>query len=300
MFNALLPKQPPLAFAYWRFQKVREDCYRETRFDIAAKGLRNTETLFDRLKIYEQRCRNRGRSEWRVFASIRETMQRGESFALAIKPFVPNDEYALLDIADESSREDAVVRGFELAEMAAKAKRVSSSTTSMQMAYPALLLVYMYAYCMLFGGVIFPQIIDVRPLDQWPELGLFLYHIDTFCYQCWWLTLTVLIGLVLAYFSSLKRWAGPIRDRFDRMLLWRNRRDLRAALLIVSLGLFDSNLTLRAALERLMKTADPWLRWHLATMNRRLTVRSDETHACPRHRNLSGGNRRHDHRCRRS
>jgi hypothetical protein len=162
--------------------------------------------------------------------------------------------------------------------MAAKAKRVLSSTTSVQMAYPALLLVYMYAYCMLFGGVIFPQVLDVRPLEQWPDLGRFLYHVDTFCYEYWWLTLTAMIGLVLAYFSSLKRWSGPLRDRFDRMpLLWRNRRDLRAALLIVSLaGLFDSNLTLRAALDRLLKTADPWLRWHLKIMDRRLTARSDE------------------------
>ncbi|MCE4547639.1 MULTISPECIES: type II secretion system protein [unclassified Caballeronia] len=277
-FAKMLPERQQLFVARWRFQRVREDFYRETRLDIAVKGLRNTETLFDRLETYEKRSRSRGKLEWRVFARIRETMQRGESFALAIKPFVPGDEYALLDIADESSREDAVVRGFELAEMAAKAKRVLSSTTSVLMAYPALLLIYMYAYCMLFGGVIFPQVLDVRPLDQWPDLGRFLYYVDTFCYEYWWLTLTAMIGLVLAYFSSLKRWAGPLRDRFDRTpLFWRNRRDLRAALLIVSLaGLFDSNLTLRAALERLLKTADPWLRWHLKIMDRRLTARSDE------------------------
>jgi type II secretory pathway component PulF len=277
-FAKLLPKRQQVAAARWRFQKVREDFYRETRLDIAAKGLRNTETLFDRLETYEKRNRARGRIEWHVFARIRETMQRGESFAHAIKPFIPGDEYALLDIADESAREDAVVRGFELAEMAAKAKRILSSTTSVQMAYPALLLVYMYAYCMLFGGFIFPQVKDVRPLEQWPDFGRLLYHVDTFCYDYWWLTLTVVIGLVSAYFSSLKRWAGPLRDKFDRMpLLWRNRRDLRAALLIVSLaGLFDSNLTLRAAFERLLKTADPWMRWHLMTMSRRLTVRADE------------------------
>ncbi len=140
-FAKMLPVRQQLLVARWQFQKVREDFYRETRLDIAAKGLRNTETLFDRLETYEKRSRSRGKLEWRVFARIRETMQRGESFALAIKPFVPGDEYALLDIADESSREDAVVRGFELAEMAAKAKRVLSSTTSVQMAYPALLLI---------------------------------------------------------------------------------------------------------------------------------------------------------------
>ncbi|WP_332309149.1 hypothetical protein [Candidatus Burkholderia verschuerenii] len=215
MFNTfvkILPLRQQLAVARIRFQKVREDFYRETRLDIAAKGLRNTETLFDRLETYEKRSRSRGRIEWQVFARIRETMQCGENFAIAIKPFVPGDEYALLDIADESSREDAVVRGFELAEMAAKAKRVLSATTSVQMAYPALLLVYMYAFCMLFGGVIFPQVLDVRPLDQWPDFGQLLYHVDTFCFEYWWLTLTVLIGLVLAYFASLKRWAGPLRS----------------------------------------------------------------------------------------
>ena len=120
MFNMLatmLPERQQITAARWRFQKVREDFYRETRLDIAAKGLRNTETLFDRLETYEKRNRARGRIEWRVFARIRETMQRGEGFAHAIKPFIPGDEYALFDIADESSREDAVVRGFELAEI---------------------------------------------------------------------------------------------------------------------------------------------------------------------------------------
>jgi type II secretory pathway component PulF len=281
MFNLIgkmLPERQREAYARWRFQKVREVFYRETRLDIAKKGLRNTETLFDRLETYEKRNRSRGQIVWTVFAKIRETMQRGESFSIAIKPFIPGDEYALLDIADESAQEDAVVRGFELAEMAASAKRVLSATTQLQMAYPALLLVYMYAYCMLFGGAIYPQILDSKPLDQWPDAGRWLYHIDSFAYNYWWLSLCLVIGLVTMYFYSLKRWTGHVRNRFDRLpMLWRNRRDLRAALLIVSLaGLFDSNLTLRAALDRLLKTSDPWLRWHLKSMHRRLTARSDE------------------------
>ena len=274
----MLPERQQMGLARWSFQRVREDFYRETRLDIATKGLRNTETLFDRLETYEKRNRTRKKIVWRVFARIREAMLRGDSFSAAIKPFIPGDEYALLDIADESAVQDAVVRGFELAEMAATAKHTLSATTSLQMAYPAFLLVYLYGFCMLFGGEIYPQVLDSKPLDQWPDAGRFLYRFDTFCYDYWWLTGTVVIGLVVAYFATLKRWTGPLRNRFDRMpLLWRNRRDLRAALLIVSLaGLFDSNMTLRAALDRLTKTADPWLRWHLVAMSRRLTARADE------------------------
>lgn len=89
----------------------------------------------------------------------------------------------------------------------------------------------------------------------------------------------VVAGIVIAYFHTLKRWTGDLRNQVDAMpLMWRNRRDLRAALLIVSLaGLFDSNLTLRASLDRLTKTADPWLKWHLNRMSRRLTQRPDQT-----------------------
>lgn len=274
----MLPESQQLAIARLSFRKVRENFYRETRLDIAKKGLRNTETLSERLETLEERNRKRKKLVWKVFARMRDAMGRGDSFSVAIKQFIPGDEYALLDIANESSEQDAVVRGFELAEMAASAKRVLAATTSLQMAYPAFLLVYLYGFCMLFGGAIYPQVLDSKPLDQWPDAGRFLYHFDTFCYEYWWFSSTVVAGLVFAYFATLKRWTGPLRNRLDSMpLLWRNRRDLRAALLIVSLaGLFDSNLTLRAALDRLTKTADPWLRWHLHAMSRRLTVRADE------------------------
>ena len=170
----MLPESQQLAIARLSFRKVRENFYRETRLDIAKKGLRNTETLSERLETLEERNRKRKKLVWKVFARMRDAMGRGDSFSVAIKRFIPGDEYALLDIANESSQQDAVVRGFELAEMAASAKRVLAATTSLQMAYPAFLLVYLYGFCMLFGGAIYPQVLDSKPLDQWPDAGRFL------------------------------------------------------------------------------------------------------------------------------
>lgn len=281
MFSSLvglLPDSQQMAVARWRFQAVRETFYKETRLDIESKGLRNIETLKERLETYERRNKSRDKIEWRVFAKIRERLVSGDSFAHSIKPYIPNDEYTLFDIADESTQQDAVVRGFELAEMAAYSKRILSTQTALQMAYPTFLLVYLYGFCMLFGGLIYPQVTEIKPLDQWPDFGRLLYRIDTFAYQYWWFSLMVVFGLVASYFYSLKRWVGTVRNRFDAQpFLWRNRRDMRAALLIVSLaGLFDSNLTLRAAINRIAKTSDPWLRWHLNTMSRRLTERPDQ------------------------
>lgn len=274
----MLPLQERMRIAKWRFGRMRESFYRETRLDVAAKGLRNRETLLGRLSVLESRHRGRHQLVWPVFQSMARRMQAGDDFADAMKPFIPADEYALLELAGSSTDKDAAVRGLELAEMAANAKRILSGTTSVQMAYPAFLLVYLYAFCMLFGGAIYPQVLDIKPLDQWPGAGQMLYAIDTFSYQYWWLSGAIVVGLVFTYFSTLRRWTGDLRNRFDNApLMWRNRRDLRAALLIVSLsGLFDSGLTLRAAIDRLTKTADPWLRWHLNRMSRRLTLTPDE------------------------
>ncbi|TDY48271.1 hypothetical protein BX592_111206 [Paraburkholderia rhizosphaerae] len=274
----VLPRAERMRIATWRFQKMRETFYRETRLDVAAKGLRNRETLLERLTTLERRHRSRRALVWPAFQDIAKRMQAGDSFSAAIRSFVPRDEYALFELADASNRADAAVRGLELAEMAANAKRVLSGTTSIQMAYPAFLLVYLYAFCMLFGGAIFPQVLDVKPLAQWPTSGQIIYAIDTFCYDYWWLTGSLLIAAVSSYFWTLRRWTGEFRNRIDRApLMWRNRRDLRAALLIVSLsGLFDSGLTLRAALDRLTRSADPWLRWHLTRMSRRLTLTPHE------------------------
>lgn len=275
----VLPYKERMRIATWRFGKIRESFYRETRLDVAAKGLRNRETLLERLTTLEKRHRGRKGFAWPVFQAMARRMVAGDDFASAIRPHIPSDEYALLEIAGASTQQDAAVRGLELAEMAANAKGVLASTTSLQMAYPALLIVYMYGFCMLFGGTIFPAVADSKPVSQWSPLAQSLYAIDTFCYEYWWLSGAVVAGIVITYFHTLKRWTGDLRNQIDAMpLMWRNRRDLRAALLIVSLaGLFDSNLTLRASLDRLTKTADPWLKWHLNRMSRRLTQRPDQT-----------------------
>ncbi|RQV14921.1 type II secretion system protein [Burkholderia cenocepacia] len=274
----MLPAKERLRVSAWRFRAMREMFYRETRLDIAKKGLRNSETLLERLDTLTDRHRKRKNLSWLAFQKIAQRMRAGDDFATAAKPFIPNDEFVLLQLASESPRDDAAIRGLELAEMAAHAKGVLSMTTSMQIAYPAFLIVYLYAFCVLFGSEILPAMLDVKPLEKWSAFGKFVYAFDTFCADYWWLTSSVVAGLVVGYFQTLKRWTGKLRNKVDALpLMWRNRRDLRAALLIVSLaGLFDSGLTLRAALDKLSKSADSWMRWHIRQMSSRLTATPDK------------------------
>ena len=128
-----LPQKQRLRIARWRFQKIRETFYRETRLDVAAKGLRNRETLLERLNTLEKRHRSRQWLTWPVFQAVAKRMVAGDDFATALKPFIPSQEYTLLDIAATSTQKDAAVRGLELAEMAAHAEGVLASTTSLEM-----------------------------------------------------------------------------------------------------------------------------------------------------------------------
>jgi type II secretory pathway component PulF len=275
----LLPYKEQLNVAKWRFRKEREAFYVESMKDIvASKGLRNRETLSERLEVLEKRTKSRNQIVYLVYAEIRERLAHGDGLARAMKRFIPLEEFALLELAETSTKEDAAKRGFELCAMSASAQRVLSTTTAMQLAYPITLLVYMYGLACMFGAMIYPQVIEVRPLAQWSTEGQWLYAIDTYCAEYWWFNSAMVILLVFGYFYGLKRWTGNLRNRADSLpLLWRNRRDLRAALLIVSLsGLFDSGLTVSAALERVKVNADPWLKWHVNGMLKRLKQRPEE------------------------
>lgn len=63
---AMLPETAQMRIARWHFQGVRESFYKETRLDIEKKGLRDVETLRERLETYEKRNKSRERIEWKV------------------------------------------------------------------------------------------------------------------------------------------------------------------------------------------------------------------------------------------
>lgn len=275
---ALLPVGWRRVFHAWRFRAIRETFYRETRLDIDREGLRPRETLIERIETLMRRDERRGGLVWPAYQELLTRLRAGEGYAQALKPLVPTDEYALLDISTSSTRTDAVARGFELAGMVAYAKRVLSGSVSAELAYPALLLTMAFGISLLFGGMVFTDLPDLQPVSHWSPLGQMLYALNTFNYQNWGGVLLAVAGLIAAYFVALRYWTGPVRNRIDAWpFLFRNRRDLAAAMLIVSLAsLFESGLTLRAALNRLAEQANPWMSWHLAEMNRRLDTQPDE------------------------
>ena len=269
-----LPYTWQFEIAKQRFKAGRIDFYRETRLDIAKHGMRNKETLVARVNKHLARTKARGESTSLAFSSISNRLRAGDNVAAALRQFIPQDEYTLLDISRLSSKKDAVEHGFALAEVAAISKRILRDAVSLEVSYPLLIMLAVFGCSMLFGGELFPDASEALPVDQWPLAGQILYAIDTFNFKHWVLISTALIGLAFVYFKTLQTWSGVIRTKWDAIpFLYRNNRDLRAAQLIVSFAaLFESGLTFRQAIRRLLRTSDPWLSWHLREMDRRLTA----------------------------
>jgi len=273
----IFPPSIQIKLARRSFQKIREDFYRETRRDIAKLGLRNSETLITRVEKHMNRSKERGLWTWPVFSMMLMRLKTGDDVAATMKPFIPTDEYTLLDISRDSQKKDAVERGFALAEASAASKAILKNAVSLEVSYPVLILCSVFLYSMLFGGAVFPEVVDVKPVDTWPAFGQMLYAIDTFNYRHWFVIACIVVGAVIGYYKTIEIWSGPIRTKVDAIpLLYRNNRDVKAAQLLIALAaLFESGLNFRQALARLLQTADPWLAWHLRQMGDRLTAEPD-------------------------
>jgi hypothetical protein len=128
----------------------------------------------------------------------------------------------------------------------ASAKRVLSNTTALQMAYPMVLLGYMYGLCMLFGGMVYPQVLEVRPSTSGCPLARSCTRSTPTATTIACSTSRLLAAGVTSYYYGLKRWTGALRN-------WMRRRScgaivaiLRPLLIVALSALLDSGLTLSA------------------------------------------------------
>jgi hypothetical protein len=261
----------------WKFKRNRVEFYEELRLDLEAKGLRPAQTLIRRLQTLTTRDRSRKGKVWRIYQLMISKLTHGESLHATIRPFIPQDEYQLIEIADTRGQ-NGVVRGLELAAMAAESKTKLSGIVNAQVAYPIVVFIGAYILSVLYGGLLYPMLIGTFPLQNWSGFGYAVYSLSTFDAQYWWLSGSVVAALTAFYFWSVRNWRGRLRAKVDALpWLYRNRRDLRASLLLISMaGLFASGMSFQRTLDRLAKAADPWMRWHLDMMRDRLRMMPDK------------------------
>ena len=130
--------------------------------------------------------------------------------------------------------------------------------------YPLGLLSMFGILLALFATQAVPVLAELMPPDKWPAAGQTLYAVSKVMADHGLTIAAAFVGLVTLFIFSLSRWTGPVRTVADRFMPYSLYRDYAGSMLLISLSsMMRAGVSLRSALERTLKFASPWTRWHV-------------------------------------
>ncbi|MCD4485203.1 hypothetical protein LQR31_12015 [Chromobacterium vaccinii] len=154
-----------------------------------------------------------------------------------------------------------------------KIREGNAKAIKMAVALPIFLLILMSGVQLGVAIGMMPIMEQIMPAERFPFIGKVLYYLSAAIRDFWFLIYGLPVLLGFAYFWSLPRWTGPLRNRLDRHLPYSVYRDLKASEFLVSLAaLSQANTAVFDAVMLLERGATPWMRWHLARIRISLTA----------------------------
>ncbi len=136
--------------------------------------------------------------------------------------------------------------------------------------------------CIALGMIVFlrhsvlSSFLEMKPLSEWPSIGQTLYHLGGFVQDWWWLVILLVAIVIFVMSRILHSLTGGIRKIIDSIPILSLYKDLVAARFMEGLGLLMTNgVTLREALSIMRQDANPYLSWHLFTMEVNLSAGRD-------------------------
>lgn len=168
-------------------------------------------------------------------------------------------------------------QGGSLAEnMQAAAKALSSKASNINSVIASILypLVVIMAACgvlIYLNHSVFPQFASIKPIEEWPEIGVSLVAFANFIQLWWWLVIVLLIATIIAVSYMLHNLIGRRRTFVDTIPILSLYRQIESARFMETLGLLIANgIVFKRALKIIENQASPYLGWHLKMMQIRL------------------------------
>jgi type II secretory pathway component PulF len=239
-------------------------------YERLAGYLEDGRPLEDALAGIDRRWQAKKKSTRWVTASLRTALRDGQRLSAALREggWSPTQEIVLIEAGE---------RAGDLAQGLGQAIYVTSSLVELRsslvkgLAYPAFLLSALLGLFVFYGTTTVPAMLDVIPLDQWPDSTRPFYYVTTglVAYGPWLgLGLAALAGLSL---WSLPRWRGRWRDRCDRLPPWSIYRTIQGASSLIAVGgLLATGTPLATGLGVIEASASPWLAQHIAAIRLRI------------------------------
>lgn len=187
----------------------------------------------------------------------RRAVLNGQPFSKALEGWAPANEISLLEAGEISGRFEKAAQ--DVLFIYSSGKRIKSALAGLL--YPLVLLATTVLYLHIFGNEVIPSFAAILPTEYWTGTGQTLAGLSYFV-QNWLFITLVTIGVILTVIlTTLGRWTGKVRIRFDGIPPWSIYRLVMGSNFLISLGaLMGAGISVPEALQIIAKNASPWYR----------------------------------------
>lgn len=248
------------------FLQARMGVYENLYALLTEVSSRTTETYAQLFARWSERDRQRKLDTWRAYHLIAKRLRNGMSLSDAMQPFIPAGETMILRAGEEAGRITEVLKS--IIDQSEVMEQIRNEMMG-ALLEPGLMFIGFLILSFLFGYALWPVFDKSISPTYWDTWTLPMKYFQTWYANHWWWVTLVWAGLVVLIFRSRPVWVGKLRRIADYLPPWSIYRDMQAIQTLVVLGsLTSAGLTLDSSLQRMMRGAPRYLRWHLATMQR--------------------------------
>lgn len=265
--SMMMLTNPLLWLGALTFSNNRLDTYETLIESLSDSGRSSPVTLQAIFLKWAERDKFRGESRHLVFTHLARSLEGGgKSFAQALRPFVPNDEFLILSSGE--IRGD-MVTSLKLVVRNLLATREMNAAVGAAMAQPLLGVGSILGMSYAFGHYMWPTFVRAIPLKFWPGWTVPCLDAQIWFASNWWV-LMFAFAVAALYQVSLSRWTGRTRDWFDRVPPWSIYKGRQASSLLgVLSALVSSGRTVRESLVLVRNLSTPYMAWRLNQIIRR-------------------------------
>lgn len=224
--------------------------------------------LHHQIEAWAERDKSRKNPRYLVFAHVAKKMRDGgSSFAHALRPFIPSDEYLLLQSAEYNGDLAGTLR-LVVDTIASKGSMRATVAEALASGFSGLATNWITA--VLSGMYLWPEFLGLAPIQYWPLWSVPLLKFQLFAAEHWIVLTLGLLVWIPAYFVAAPRWTGRGRTFADKFPPFNVYKGLQAVSLLSALSaLVQGGVHVRHALIQIAEITPPYLQYHVNRMVRK-------------------------------
>ncbi|CAM4424104.1 MAG: Toxin coregulated pilus biosynthesis protein E [Legionellaceae bacterium] len=203
-----------------------------------------------------------------VVMSIASKIAEGKPMAEGLIGWYPPHVIEIIRAGEEGG---AFTKTLATATQLLTQKNIAISSLISALSYPFVVMSMGLAVTVFINHSVFKEFRAVRPIEMWPSNAQFVVWLGSIIENYWFLFIVIIGVSILAITQMLRNYIGNARQWIDLIPGLALYRKLTAARFMETLGLLITNgVVFKKALKIMQYNANPYLAWHLLTMEFKL------------------------------